>query len=73
MRHESVFTHMDQETSDLITQISTRIGMIMEDASVIALTLGRVGSEARVAKVCEIADAAAKIHALTEAIKALSR
>ncbi|MGH6651420.1 MAG: zinc ribbon domain-containing protein [Sphingopyxis sp.] len=35
---------MDQETSDLITQISTRIGMIMEDASVIALTLGRVGS-----------------------------
>jgi hypothetical protein len=47
--------------------------MIMEDASVIALTLGRVGIEARVAKVCEIADAAAKIRALTEAIKALSR
>lgn len=64
---------MDKETSDLIAQISTHVGMIMEDASVIALTLGRVGSEARVTKVCDIADAAAKIYALTEAIKALSR
>ena len=31
---------MDQDTAELITQLCTRAGMIMEDASAMALTIG---------------------------------
>ena len=36
---------MDQNDAELVRLLCTRIGMIMEDASVIALSLGGPGSE----------------------------
>lgn len=36
----SLGSPMDDDTAELIRQLYTRVGMAMEDASVIALTLG---------------------------------
>ena len=63
---------MDDDTDDdLIARLCTRIGMIMEDASVVALT-GARGSAAEVAStVARIEHASEQIAGLVQATKAL--
>jgi len=62
---------MDDDTRDLIAQLCTRIGMIMEDTSVVALTIsGRMDDERR-AEIDDIKLAARQISALIEAVGAL--
>lgn len=62
---------MDDEIDDLIAQLCTRIGMTMEDVSVIALT-GARGSDAEVAStVARIEQASEKIAGLVQAAKVL--
>lgn len=62
---------MDDETKDLIARLSTRIGMVMEDASLVALT-GARGSAAEVAStVARIELASAQIAVLVQATKVL--
>ena len=63
---------MDDDTSELIAQIYTRIGMIMEDASVTALTMPRGTGDARQTAIREIGLAAKRISALAAAVEALS-
>lgn len=45
---------MDDETQELITLLCTRIGMIMEDASVVALTIGSRDHDACLAAIAEL-------------------
>ena len=61
---------IDAERIDLIVQLCTRIGMIMEGASPLALDASRDGLEARVADVVHSIRAVA---ALAEAVKVLLR
>lgn len=63
---------MDDDTDELIAQICTRIGMIMEDASVVALTAGGLAGEERDAAIAVLANAAERITALVGAVKALA-
>jgi hypothetical protein len=63
---------MDDDTSDLIAQLCTRIGMIMEDASVTALTVPRSTGDARRTAIGEIGLAAKRISALVAAVEVLS-
>jgi hypothetical protein len=60
---------MDEDTIELILQLCTRIGMIMEDASVVAL-LNKPGEHlpGRVAALCNVLDRA---RALARAAHAL--
>lgn len=43
----------DPDLSDLIVQLCTRIGMMMEDTSPLALNASRDGLEARVAEIVD--------------------
>ena len=62
---------MDDDTDDLIAQLCTRIGMIMEDASVIALNVsGKVPSDRQTA-IDELDGAAKRIEALIAAVRTL--
>ena len=60
---------MKDDTHDLTVQLCTKVGMIMEDASVIALTIGGLASEDRQAALEEIGKAAERISALVEAAR----
>lgn len=62
---------MDHDTEDLVIQLYTRIGMIMEDTSVLALTVGGMDQEGRRAARRKIEQAAGRIHLLLAAAKAL--
>jgi len=62
---------MDDDTEDLVTQLCTRIGMIMEDTSVLALTVRGMDQVGRRAALWNIEQAAGRIHALVAAAKAL--
>ena len=62
---------MDGETQDLVIQLCTRIGMIMEDTSVLALNVKGMDSARRRAALRKIEQAADRIHALVAAAKAL--
>ena len=62
---------MDDDTEDLVIQLCTRIGMIMEDTSVLALTLPGMDPVGRRAALRKIEQAAGRIHALATAAKAL--
>ena len=62
---------MDDDTEDLVIQLCTRIGMIMEDTSVLALTVPGMDQVGRRAALREIEQAASRIHALVVAAKAL--
>jgi hypothetical protein len=71
MRIEARQWGMDDDTKDLIAKLSTRIGMVMEDASLVALT-GARGSAAEVAStVARIELASAQIAVLVQATKVL--
>lgn len=61
----------DTDSQDLVDQLSTRIGMIMEDTSVVALTLAPRGDPARYEAIDDLDHAAKQIAALVGAIRAL--
>ncbi len=67
-RHES----MDDDDTELFSLLCTRIGMIMEDASVIALTIGALERDARRAQVAELKQASASIAHLLAAVETLT-
>ena len=62
---------MDDSDTDLIAQLSTRIGMIMEDSSVLALTFPAQDQEKRDAALIELERASAQIAALVAAMRCL--
>lgn len=64
---------MDDETQELIIQICTKIGMIMEDASLVALTIGSRDQNARLAAMAELDVAAEQIDRLVKAAQSLLR
>ena len=72
-RTRAVVARMDDDTDsqDLVDQLSTRIGMIMEDTSVVALTLAPRGDPARYEAIDDLDHAAKQIAALVGAIRAL--
>jgi hypothetical protein len=63
---------MEDDTEKLIELLCCRIGMIMEDASVAALTIGGVEAEGRSAVANELEAAAVRVNGLIAAIKMLS-
>lgn len=66
---------MDDDTTaqDLVDQLATRIGAIMEDTSVVALILAPRGDPARYEAIDDLEHAARQITALVGAIRALGR
>lgn len=62
---------MDENIDDLIVQLCTRIGMIMEDASVTALIVGGMLPSDRLNVIEELEGAAKRIDALVAAARAL--
>lgn len=64
---------MDDDTDNLIAQLCTRIGMIMEDASPVAIGIGAMTVAERRAAITEISVAAAQISAICEAVEVLTR
>ena len=64
---------MDDETQELITLLCTRIGMIMEDASVVALTIGSRDQDVCLAAIAKLDLAAEQIGRLIKAAQSLLR
>jgi len=62
---------MEDDTEDLAIQLSTRIGMIMEDTSAAALTIRGLEPAERRAALMRIERASVQIHALLSAAKAM--
>jgi len=63
---------MDESTSDLVIQLCTRIGMIMEDACETALTMGEADADQRLERIADIEAASDKIGALIRAARVLT-
>lgn len=59
------------ETDDLVVQLCTRIGMIMEDASVAALSMARTPADHRASVIDELSRSGQRIANLAEAARAL--
>jgi len=68
-----VVSFMDDDTAELIALLYTRIGMIMEDASVIALTLGGPRSGFSEEALAELERAFASMSSLLAAASSLRR
>jgi hypothetical protein len=64
---------MEHDTNDLIAPLCTRIGMIMEDTSVAALTLGGLKRDERPAAIAEVEIAAQRIDGVVAVTMAWSR
>lgn len=62
---------MDEDARDLMIQLCTRIGMIMEDTSVLALTVGALDQRSDTLVIGKLQLAASKITALADAAEAL--
>jgi hypothetical protein len=62
---------MDADQQELVGQLGTQIGMIMEDASVMALKLGQWKGDEQRRALADVQLAAAKINALADAAAAL--
>lgn len=62
---------MDNDTEGLVIQLCTQVGMIMEDTSVLALTVRGMDQVGQRAALRKIERAAGRIHALVAAAKAL--
>jgi hypothetical protein len=62
---------MDDDTTDLIARLCTQVGMIMEDASVIALTVSGIEPSNRQVAIVELEGAASQINGLVAAARAL--
>lgn len=63
---------MDKNTDDLIALLCTRVGMIMEDSSVAALTVGGLDLERRDHVLTGLETAADQIKVLVYAARALT-
>lgn len=59
------------ENDELLAQLCTRIGAMMEDASAVALTSAVMGAEERTRAILEVADVVSRIAALSEATVSL--
>jgi len=64
---------MDEDTDQLIALLCTRVGMLMEDASALALTVGRIEPDTRAARIEELQNATATMVRLVAAAQALLR
>lgn len=62
---------MDDDTSELVTLLCTRIGLLMEDACVIALSIGSKENHARVGSLAQLAIAIKTMDQLVRAARAL--
>lgn len=62
---------MDDDTAELTARLCTRIGMIMEDASIIALTIGALDEEERLETLAQLDAAARCIRDLVRAARAI--
>lgn len=62
---------MDEDAADLIIQLCTRAGMLMEDASVLALTLGSVEPSLRGQVLGQLVEASERISSLLQEAMAL--
>jgi hypothetical protein len=62
---------MDDDTAELITQRCTRIGMIIEDVSDVALTLGKANAEHRAKSLRQLERASEQINCLVQAVLVL--
>lgn len=62
---------MDDDSAELIEMLCTGIGSIMEDASVIALTIRGASAEERIDRIRESQRASALIASLTAAVHSL--
>lgn len=62
---------MDSDTFDLIEQLCTRAGIVMENTHVIALTIGGLPFKEQVAAIDAIRQAGERIVALANAAMAL--
>ena len=61
------------DTYELLAQLCTRIGIMMEHASAIAITSAMLTAEERTIAICEVADAVARLVALSNAAVSLVR
>jgi len=59
------------DTDELLAQLCTRIGILIEDASVVAITGAVMTADERNRVILEVADAASRIAALAEAAVSL--
>ena len=62
---------MNDDTDELINLLCTRIGAIMEDASVIALTLGALNTGERRTAIAELNQASREISNMLAAVNGL--
>ena len=62
---------MDEDTLELTARLCTRIGMIMEDASVIALTIGAASEADRMEALAQLDAASGRISDLVRAVRAV--
>jgi hypothetical protein len=63
---------MDDDAHDLVVQLCTMIGIIMEDTSVVALTVSGFDDDQRRRAMANIQTAADRINALAAVVTALS-
>lgn len=69
---QGVVSRMEDDTHDLIVQLCTRVGMIMEDASLSALTISATDRSAMPDALAELESVAVRISTLVAAAKAVS-
>lgn len=62
---------MDHDTEELIALLCTRIAMIMEDASDVAIELGSATASARPEQLRQLERAAGQVRDLVQAVLAL--
>ena len=70
-RSSSLPACMDDDTTELIARLGTRIGMIMEDVGEIALTLGPMKPADRVVAINALDKAATAISAMVAALRTI--
>lgn len=61
------------DTDELLAQLCTRIGIMMEDASAVAITSAVIEAEERMRAILDVADAVSRIAALSDAAVSLVR
>jgi hypothetical protein len=62
---------LEDATDQLVIQLCTQLGMIMEDVCGAALTIGGLGRDARAIVIEQLETASTQISALSQAVKAL--
>ena len=61
------------DTDELILRLCTQVGVLMEDASIVALTLRRLSLAERTEAIADLCIATDTIERLVEAARVLSR